>query len=194
MVMKKEKRWIRWNKEVIVIFGLTLFLLVVSIAYAGVLNYYGKIVGTADVQGPIFYADFQQNKLLINVKPSTTKIISFNDSDSTFIFIDNMGGIDFNYKIGCEFSVKAWSNSDNQPLRLYCRYWNGTWHDICYADITVSTTPSIITASCPSELTSLTNVQGFGYKFEGQSIKPDVKYYIESNSNGDTRFQLIKVG
>jgi len=33
------------------------FLLVVSIAYAGVLSYYGKIVGNVNVQGPIFYAD-----------------------------------------------------------------------------------------------------------------------------------------
>jgi hypothetical protein len=36
-------------------FGIA-FLLVISIAYAGVLNYYGKIVGTANVQSPKFYA------------------------------------------------------------------------------------------------------------------------------------------
>jgi len=33
------------------------FLLFVSIAYAGVLSYYGKIVGIVEVQGPVFYAD-----------------------------------------------------------------------------------------------------------------------------------------
>jgi len=32
------------------------FLLFVSIAYAGVLSYYGKIVGSVNVQPPIFYA------------------------------------------------------------------------------------------------------------------------------------------
>jgi hypothetical protein len=32
------------------------FLLVVSIAYAGVLEYYGKIVGSVNVQPPVFYA------------------------------------------------------------------------------------------------------------------------------------------
>ena len=193
MVMKKEKRW-RWNKEVIVIFGLAMFLLAVSIAYAGVLNYYGKIVGTANVQGPIFYADFHQNKLLINVKPSTTETVSFSDSSSTFIFTDDIGSVSFNYRIGCAFSMKAWSNSDNQQLRVYCRYWDGTWHDLCYADITVSTTPTIITALCSLGPASLTNVRRFGYKFEGQSPDSSVTYYIESNPNGDTRFQLINVG
>ena len=32
-------------------------MLVISLAYAGVLSYYGKIVGTASIQPPIFYAD-----------------------------------------------------------------------------------------------------------------------------------------
>jgi hypothetical protein len=36
-------------------FGIV-FLLVISIAYAGVLEYYGKIVGTANVLPPTFYA------------------------------------------------------------------------------------------------------------------------------------------
>jgi hypothetical protein len=64
------------------------FLLVVSIAYAGVLNYYGKIVGTANVQGPIFYADFSQNRaidLILNLRNLNT--VSFSDSDSKVSFL-----------------------------------------------------------------------------------------------------------
>jgi len=168
------------------------FLLFVSIAYAGVLSYYGKIVGNVNVQGPIFYADFSQNKLLINTKPSQSQSVSFSDSESKFIFSDDIGGVSFNYKIKCEFSLKVWSDSENQILRLYCRYYDTSWHDLCYVDVTVSKTPTVITTSCNSGLTSITNVHRFGYRFEGQSVE-NVKYYIESNSDGDTRFQLDKV-
>jgi hypothetical protein len=167
------------------------FLLVVSIAYAGVLNYYGKIVGNVNVQGPIFYADFSQNKLLINAKPSQSSQVSFSDSNSKFIFSDDIGGVNFSYQIKCEFSTKAWSDSENQILRLYCRYYDTSWHDLCYIDVTVSQIPNVITTSCNSSLTSITNVHRFGYKFEGQSVG-DVTYYIESNSDGDTRFQVSK--
>lgn len=167
------------------------FLVFVSFAYAGVLEYYGKIVGNANVEGPIFYADFSQGKLLINVLPSESNRTSFNGSNSFFIYTDDITTTNFSYKVKCVFSVKAWSNQDNQKLKLYCRYHNNeSWVDICSTDIVISTSPSVITASCSSQLDALINVTNFGYRFEGQSKDMNVAYYIESNPQGDTKFQV----
>jgi len=171
-----------------IIFAFAIF----SLVYSGVLNYYGKIVGNVNVQGPIFYADFSQNKLLINTKPSTDHSVSFSDSDSKFIFTEDLGGINFNYQIKCIFKVRAKSTQDNQVLRLYCRYYDITWHDLCYQDISVSTTEQTYTASCTTSLTSINNVRRFGYKFEGQSPDNTVQYIIYSNVDGDTYLQITK--
>ena len=86
-------------------FGIV-FLLVISIAYAGVLEYYGKIIGTANVQGPIFYADLGNNsatvgKLLLNTKPTSTYTTNFVDASSIIFWSENLGGINFNYIPKC---------------------------------------------------------------------------------------------
>jgi hypothetical protein len=70
------------------------FLLVISIAYAGVLNYYGKIIGTANVQGPIFYADSTSlngiyYKMKINEAGSGT--VSLQDGSRVLFVTDSLG-------------------------------------------------------------------------------------------------------
>jgi hypothetical protein len=76
-------------------FGIV-FLLVVSIAYAGVLNYYGKIEGTASVQPPTFYADSTPlptggvyYKIKINEVGSGT--VSLQDGNRVLFVTDSLG-------------------------------------------------------------------------------------------------------
>jgi len=190
--MKKEKRWIRWNKEVIVIFGLTLFLLVVSIAYAGVLNYYGKIVGTANVQGPIFYADISTRSLLLNQKPTTDNETNFTDGSNVVFCSDDLGGVDFNYIPKCEFYVKACSNVSSQII-VACYYNNMTnmTNKICEEKVNTATNCQVLHTYCNGTST-LSGVSHIIYEIKGADST--VAYYIQTNSNGDTRLQINKVG
>jgi hypothetical protein len=171
---------------------LIISLIVIGIGYSGVLNYYGKIVGTINVQGPIFYADFSQRKLLSNTKPSSLGTLELNDSEFRRVISEPIDTI-FNYKIKCEFSVKAKSNMENQTLRVYCKYHDGNeWKELCYSNINVSTTLQTYTTSCIAKIDPPYSVKIFSYDFEGQSLDSSVIYTIESNPNGDTRLQLDK--
>jgi len=173
------------------------FLLFISIAYAGVLKYYGKIVGIANVQGPIFYADLTKDgetagKLLLNAKPSATYTTTFKDENNVAFWSDDLGGINFNYKPKCIFSAKV-SATSNSKLNLICKYYDGTQTiTICSNTTDVGTSPSVVTAICfpPDSLTSLPNVHKFGYLVQGTT--PTDEYTIETNTNGDTYMQVTK--
>jgi hypothetical protein len=72
------------------------FLLFVSIAYAGVLEYYGKIVGNVNVQPPTFYADSSPlqtggvyYKMKINEVGSGT--VSLQDGNRVLFVTDSLG-------------------------------------------------------------------------------------------------------
>ena len=171
---------------------LIISLIAIGIGYAGVLNYYGKIVGTITIQAPIFYADFSQNKLLTNTKPSSLGTITLSDSDSKKLFSESIDAT-FNYKIKCEFSVRVKSNRENQILRVYCKYHDGSvLKELCHSDITVSTNFQTYTTSCTAETNPPYNVNRFVYDFEGQSFNDEVEYTIESNPYGDTKLQIDK--
>ncbi len=171
-------------------------LLVVSLAYAGVLNYYGKIVGNVNVQGPIFYADLTANgetigNLLLNTKPTSTYTSTFKDSQSIIFWSERLNGVSFNYIPKCEFSVKISSNQ-GANLQLICKYYDTTnaEHTICYTTISTTTNSEVKTASCIGG-SPLSNVDYFVYKVEGVA-KPDVSFTLETNQNGDTRLQVSK--
>ena len=177
-------------------FGIA-FLLVASIASAGVLNYYGKIEGTASVQGPIFYADLTTNgetvgKLLLNTKPSDNYTTTFKDRSSVLFWTDNLGGIDFNYIPKCNFSVKVSSNT-NSKVELICEYYDtaGNTYEICNVSVDTTPTSETKTASCSGN-SQLSSVNYIIYEIKGTET-PETTYTIETNAEGDTRFQLDKV-
>jgi len=177
-------------------FGIA-FLLVISIASAGVLNYYGKIIGTANVQGPIFYADLTANgetvgKLLLNTKPSATYTTTFKDGAGVLFRSDNLGGIDFNYIPKCEFSIKVRS-TENSRVYLICEYYDmsGSTHTICQTSISTSTIAGTKTASC-SGTSTLSSVKYIVYEIKGD-IGFSGSYTVETNPEGETKLQLNKV-
>jgi hypothetical protein len=168
------------------------FLLVVSIAYAGVLSYYGKIVGNVNVQGPIFYADLTNEALILNRKPTNTTEVSFTDSSKKVFRSDNLGSITFNYVPRCDFSVKIYSNSSSQVI-VACYYndYNDLTHKICETTIDTTTTYQVLHNSC-NGTSVLTGVNYIIYEISGTG-EENITYYLETNPNGDTKLQLNKV-
>jgi len=167
-------------------------VVIFSLVYSGVLNYYGKIVGNVNVQGPIFYADFSQTpyKLLLNQKPSTTSTASFYDGDVKVLAYSFENPVNFNYQPKCVFSVKVNSPSSG-GLHLECWYFDvlsNSYSKICEKDVTFSTS-GIIKTECSPSWTSLQNVGKIQLKISGLT---DDTYEIESNPNGDTYLQITK--
>jgi len=168
-----------------------MFMLMVSIVSASVLDYYGKVTETAQVSGPIFYGD-GDFKFLINTKPSTIYEYEVLDSQSLTLFSEDLNGINFDYNFACYFGIKAGATTSNQNLRLVCGYRDTDDNDtdICSAKIIVSAIHNLHFDSCSSTI-SPTNVKYFYYKFVGlASPSSDISYHIETNPNGDTRIEV----
>jgi hypothetical protein len=167
-------------------FGIA-FLLVVSIAYAGVLEYYGKIEGTANVQPPAFIADYSDmssgwKRLNINAFPETIGEVSFTDSNA-FVFHTGALGITSFYSAHWRFYVKAKVNSP--PKTLYLELWevdpsDGTLiNEKCKANVTLDSTEyKTYTATCTSGEISLNPSYGLGYRLMGAG-GPSVNYTIK---------------
>jgi len=178
-------------------FGIAIF----SLVYSGILNYYGKIIGNVNVQGPIFYAyitDTNKNSgdLLLNQKPSSVIQDSFDDGHSYLFRSGNLSGINFDYIPICKFSVKIKSvNGTN--VTLTCKYKTQNKKEkeieICSIPITTSKDWNIITASCQGN-SSLSSVEYIIYEIKGTtpSKKDKDTYRIETNPNGDTYLQITK--
>jgi hypothetical protein len=179
-------------KKVILIIS----LIAIGIGYAGVLNYYGKIVGTINVQGPIFYADLTKNgavvgKLLSNTKPQNTYTTTFEDGAIIIFYSEDLGGINFDYTPQCKFSIKI-SSSKDSSVTLFCGYEDTSenYHTICQTSINTTNIPKVQTASCSGSFT-ISSVKYIVYQIKGK-VDPGVFYTLETNTNGDTRLQLDK--
>ncbi|MEM5820707.1 MAG: hypothetical protein QXP34_00060 [Candidatus Aenigmatarchaeota archaeon] len=184
------------KKKIIIMTMIIGVMLGFGIIYSGVLNYYGKIVGNVNVEGPIFYANLTGNNqligsLLLNTKPISNYTTQFNDSLSVVFWSDNLGGIDFNYIPKCEFYLKIYSSSSSN-VKLICEYYNisGSKNPICEKDVEISAGWNFISNYCFGS-SNLNSVKHIVYKIEGLAI-PEVAFYIETNTNGDTRLQITK--
>jgi hypothetical protein len=171
-------------------------LIAIGIGYAGVLDYYGKIVGTVNVQGPIFYADLTKNeatvgKLLSNTKPQNTYTKTFENGGTLTFYSDNLNGTNFNYIPQCKFSIKI-NSSENSSVTLLCGYVDTSeeYHIICQISLNTTNVPEVKTASCNGK-SILSSVKHIFYEIRGK-IGFEGSYTLETNTNGDTRLQLDK--
>ena len=180
-------------KRSLVAFGIV-FLLMVSIVSAGVLNYYGKVTGTATVSGPTFYASsegsFPLYKLLINALPTTYQEISFIDGSSIWFKTDHLGINSF-YPATYNFYVKAKAESAN--YKMYLEYAivraDGTSTTICSRDITIDSTDyKIYQTSCSGAGLTLASDDSFGWKISGAVAS--VNYYVMPD--GSTKVEVSK--
>jgi len=189
------------GKTIIAMFGM-IFLLM-SITYAGILNYYGKVEGIAKVKGPIFYAnstkiyDYKQyRELLINEKAHGTRT-SFTDAYFR-IFVSKPLGINSFYPANYTFYVESYANVSSQiESALYiCDPSSLTLKEkVCEAIINVPAGKSsddyeISSASCIGKELTMNVNDGFCWKISGLG-GPYVKYYIKLD--GNTRIEVSKV-
>jgi hypothetical protein len=174
-----------------------MFLLMVSLASASVLDYYGKIEGSANVKGPTFYAyperieDYKLYKLGINEPPITSGEISFTDGD--FIgFATNPLEITSFYPANYKFYVKAKVESPPRGMKLELWVRDNTTGDlkqeICEANVTVTSLEyNTYEASCSGGSLALSESDGFYWKLYGLTTA-SVNYSIKID--GDTKIEV----
>jgi len=186
------------GKVIIAVFGM-IFLLM-SITYAGILNYYGKIEGMAEVRGPIFYASCESlsqpvvYKLLINDNSTgDCEPRQFTDGNLKWFLSDSLGISSF-YPANYTFYVKARADEPGQVLHLELWITDEEGNKkslICDADITITTseTFSEYSAYCIGDSLTLDKSDRIAWIMTGSALAK--KYYIDV-SNGNTRIEVSK--
>jgi hypothetical protein len=131
--------------------------LFVGIVYTGVLNYYGKIVGTINVQAPIFYAsnDCQGNscKLYVNELPSQYSG-QINNISLAYFDTEKLG-VNKWYNSVWKITLKIQPSSQSQKIDYTLKFTDASDKVICAGSITLSSLETI-TISCPLNETELT--------------------------------------
>jgi hypothetical protein len=185
-------------KRSLIMFGI-MSLLVVSLAYAGVLNYYGKIVGNVNVQPPTFYASYENvaenwYRLLINQKPSQTGTIHFTDGNNVMFWSRSLNINSF-YPATYTFYIKASAtNPTTLNVRLYIADQDGNQkQEICFSSISNVGNEGIYTTSCSGNVSTLTSTDTFVWEIKGTG-GPAVTNYIYIDLDGSTRIEVSKRG
>jgi hypothetical protein len=175
----------------------------ISIASASVLDYYGKIEGSANVKGPTFYVSNENitgtlyKKLLINQPPTEEGEVSFIDAQSQS-FGSNSLNVDSFYKPKFNFSVNVKVNDASEPRPLILRVYiwdpsttkNIIQPDICEVMVNItSTSYTSYTATCSgTSPLSLYPNYGFLWEIKGGAGLTDITYTI--NLDNTTKFEV----
>jgi hypothetical protein len=170
-------------KKKISVIGI-MFLLMISIASASVLDYYGKIEGSANVKGPTFYAS-PDGTLLINKESSTFDTYNVTDGNAiVFWTTESLGGIDFNYIPKADLYVTVGVNNatPSKPLELIFGYSNtsGLMNPICSSIVNVNDTEVSNYHVICNGTSTLSGVNKFYYKMQG-GADTSIEYSIDTN-------------
>lgn len=182
------------NKKFGVKIILTTFIILFSftVASATNLDFYGNIEGIANVIGPIFYAA-PGNILLINEKPDTYATYTIkNIGHEPFWTSEELGGIDFNYRLKANLYIRAKISEGEPPKRLELIFGyfdsNGDAYDICSSTINItSTNLDNYETSCVAP-TNFSDVNEFYYDIRGRG-DPSIEYKI---STKNTKIEVDK--
>ncbi len=102
--------------------GILLGVLLIGVVSAGLLDYFGKITGSVEVEGPVFYLDGQiddgvYHKLLTNEIPNPEDEIEINWSDGhRIVFRTEPLNVDGFYK--AKFDIHIWIKTNNASGNL----------------------------------------------------------------------------
>ena len=182
-------------KKVGIFIGIIL-LLTAGISFATLLEYYGKIIGTAEVSGAEFYIGSAKNEtLLINKKsPDCGHFQLSNTSTRAFITEGDLGGIDFSYTPKARFSVRAKVSATTTPQDLTLRF--GYIGDdgpitICETNVSVGSQMDNYTTDFIECSAAPVGVKKLFYEFKGNC--EDCKYIIGKCAGGFyTKVELSK--
>lgn len=183
-------------KKKTIAISIIISILLIGIVSAGLIDYFGRITGSVEVKGPVFYATLplpppNDGLLLINEEPSTYDTYLITDGNAIVFWTkEDLEGIDFNYIPKLDLHVRAEVNNPSKLFELTFGYsdTSGDMHDMCSLDINITTLSlSDYHTSCEVNET-LTNVNEFFYKMQGKG-DPDIEYSI---STENTKVEMSK--
>jgi len=180
-------------KKKIIVIGIIISVLLIGIVSASLLDFFGKITGSVEVKGPVFYAA-PGKVLLVNEEPSTYATYEARDGNAIVFWTEeNLGGIDFNYipKVDLYIRAKVNNATPSKPLELIFGYsdTSGIMIDICSLNMDISTEElDDYYISCDG-LSIPQDVDEFYYKMQGKGSQ-DIEYEI---STENTKVEIIGV-
>ena len=163
------------NKKISIMVNITAVVFLANICGASFLGVYVTAIGVADVSAPEFYigsAKAANETLLINEESPNCGAFHIED-DFTRVFIteENLGGVDFNYLLKAEFSIRAHISGTTTPQDLTLKFGyidtNNIATTICFTDITLVNQMENYTTEFINCLWKPTNVKHFYYEFSG---------------------------
>ena len=183
------------NNKFIIFIGIVL-LLTAGISFAAFLDYYGKIIGTAQVSGAEFYIGSAKDEtLLINKKSPDCAHFSLQDSYvRAFVTEGDLGGINFSYIPKVRFSVRAPHITKGVPQDLTLRFGyigdNGPF-TICETNVSMGSEMDNYTTDFIECSATPVGVKKLFYEFKGNC--EDCKYIIGKCAGGFyTKVELSK--
>ena len=169
---------------------LMISLIAIGIGYAGVLNYYGKIVGTVNIQPPVFYASTKSveygYELSINTLPNEYKGELFSVASVKFYSLPL--GVSNWYPSKWKIIIH-YDNSNSSNILIYSLYFsNNQLVHICSGNVNLEQgTNKVVEIEC---------------NFSGGSIPGDSSLWLILTSSkgfdklyvdGSTRIEVTKV-
>ena len=130
------------NKKTIAVTAI-ISVFLIGIVSAGLIDFFGKITATIEIETPIFYTA-PGDELLINEKPATSGTPTIDNTDSQIFETEELEEIIFYYDPEANFYVRAKVNAVNdtsQNLILIFGYEdaNETKHEICSSNLLIET-------------------------------------------------------
>ena len=173
---------------------LIISLIAIGIGYAGVLNYYGKIVGTVNVQAPIFYAHSEEEYGYYLFKPNIPPDGSLK-KEAGGVYNSRAGEYDTQINSGWLFpQVSSWYPSkwtfyyetkieNANSAKLYAKIYKFDTNTNSKTLVTECPTSDPITSTSYVTITSTCNVPSINLSSSERIL---VEIWAKVNINADT--------
>jgi len=116
-------------KKEILVAGI-LFMLLIGIVSANVLSYFGRITGSVEVNGPVFYLSCEKSdvsdksyKLLINDDATGECTRTFTDGYSNLWFVTESLGVESLYEADYEMSIRIRNTHASEVGQVLTEVW-----------------------------------------------------------------------
>ena len=184
-------------KKKTLITSIIISVFLIGIVSASFINYFGKITGSVEVSGPVFYLDGQistgiYHKLLINELPSETLDVNWSDGQRV-VFETVPLNVDHFYKSKFNFIFYAKANASERQIQMNIikiNPDNSQGGQICYSGLVNITSTSNFrdyTLSCISSgPIALNPNQGIAIEIWGTSQNITDIYSISTGDNSRT--------
>lgn len=181
------------NKKTIVIVSVLLGILLIGIVSASLLTYFGRITGTAEVTGPVFYAA-SSHRLLINEFEGSTVYYIINDSEDEIFWTEELQEVLDFYRPKLKMYVEANLTEGDEPKRLELIFEyvdnNNDVFTICSGFVNVSSESEYQSLPVECEANDeLYDVEKFVYRILGRG---DIGTKYKIRVGGITRVEMDK--